>query len=281
MTLADLPAAMRLKSQAGWNQVEADWRRFLEMQPDGCFVAELDGAAGGPVGTTVTCIFADVAWIAMVLVDADLRRQGIGTALLHHALEFVDRRGVASVRLDATPLGKPLYEKLGFATEYTLSRYAGDSAALASRTGCEQDCVKRPTQPGELERLIALDRGVTGTHRRKYLERLFVDNAEGIRIFEGAAGIEGYLMVRPGSDALQVGPCVGTLQACVALLDETAARHAGQSVFLDVPTRNLAAVHFAEIQDLKVQRTLVRMCRGRPVKEDDRRLFASSGPELG
>ena len=66
MNAADVPLGMRLKTQAGWNQTEADWRRFLAMQPVGCFVAELDGR---PVGTAVGCTFGPVAWIAMVLVD--------------------------------------------------------------------------------------------------------------------------------------------------------------------------------------------------------------------
>ena len=39
MTAADIPAAMRLREIAGWNQNEADWHRFLEIEPEGCFVA--------------------------------------------------------------------------------------------------------------------------------------------------------------------------------------------------------------------------------------------------
>ena len=89
MTSADLDLAMRLKSQAGWNQTQADWRRFLAMQPDGCFVAELDGVA---VGTAVGCVFGDVAWIAMVLVDLAARARGVGTALVQHAMSFVEGR---------------------------------------------------------------------------------------------------------------------------------------------------------------------------------------------
>src|SRR5262249_31790482 len=91
MTIADLPLGMRLKTQANWNQVEAGWRRFLALEPDGCFVAELDGV---PVGTTTTCIFGDVAWIAAVLVDESLRGKGIGRALMEHALAFLDARGI-------------------------------------------------------------------------------------------------------------------------------------------------------------------------------------------
>src|SRR5690242_17875638 len=122
MTSADVPLGLRLREQAGWNQTEADWRRFLALEPDGCFVAELDGAAAG---TAAAFVFGPVAWVAMVLVDEALRGRGVGGALMRHALDFLDRRAVRTVRLDATPLGRPLYEKLGFVAEYTLLRYAG------------------------------------------------------------------------------------------------------------------------------------------------------------
>src|SRR5439155_20889733 len=117
MTAPDVSLGMRLKEQAGWNQTEADWRRCLDLEPDGCFVAEFDAVA---VGTTTTCIFGTVAWIAMVLVDSAMRGRGVGKALMNRALEYLDASGVRSVRLDATPLGQPLYEKLGFVEQFQL-----------------------------------------------------------------------------------------------------------------------------------------------------------------
>src|SRR5271156_4343745 len=111
MTVADIPFGMRLKNQAGWNQVEADWRRLLDLQPDGCFVAELDGA---PAGTVTTCRFGPVAWVAMMLVDRSLRSHGIGRALMSRAVGDLDSAGIRTIRLDATPLGQPLYESLDF-----------------------------------------------------------------------------------------------------------------------------------------------------------------------
>ena len=35
LTHDDIPFAMKLKDQAGWNQTEADWRRFLDMEQGG------------------------------------------------------------------------------------------------------------------------------------------------------------------------------------------------------------------------------------------------------
>ena len=48
MTVRDIPLGLRLARQAGWNQTEADWRRFLDLEPEGCFVGELDGALPAP-----------------------------------------------------------------------------------------------------------------------------------------------------------------------------------------------------------------------------------------
>ena len=90
LTAADLP--LGLCGAAGWNQTEADWRRFLDLQPDGCFVAELDGAS---VGTTTTCVFSRVAWVAMALVAEAVRGRGVGAALLGAALADPHRPGAA------------------------------------------------------------------------------------------------------------------------------------------------------------------------------------------
>ena len=118
MGVADLQLGLRLTRQAGWNQTESDWLRFMDLQPEGCFVAEIDGAS---VGTTTTCVFGSVAWVGMVLVEVNARRKGVATALLKHALNFLEKQQVKSIRLDATAAGLPVYEKFGFTPEYQLA----------------------------------------------------------------------------------------------------------------------------------------------------------------
>ena len=39
ITPADIPSGMDLKTLAGWNQTETDWRALLAYNPEGCFVA--------------------------------------------------------------------------------------------------------------------------------------------------------------------------------------------------------------------------------------------------
>ncbi len=48
MTPGDIPYGMKLKSLAGWNQLEADWKMLLDAGGDN-FVASLHGEDAGIV----------------------------------------------------------------------------------------------------------------------------------------------------------------------------------------------------------------------------------------
>lgn len=275
MTPADLDLGMRLKTQAGWNQTPADWQRFLIMQPDGCFVAVHDGV---PAGTAVACIFGNVAWIAMVLVDASVRGRGIGRALMRHALAFADGKGVSTVRLDATPLGQPLYESLGFVPQYSLTRFAGQLPPDTSGEASQHIAIAQPSDAG---RILALDQGVTLTDRSKFLLRLLQEQPEHGLVAERGRDLRGFLLMRPGSNVWQLGPCAAEEEAAKELLREACRRLPAEAVLLDVPAPNEPAMQWALTCGLQPQRQLLRMCRGADVSEDLTRLWASSGPELG
>ncbi len=273
MTAADLPLGMRLKKQARFNQTEDDWRRFLDLEPEGCFVAEMDGE---PVGTVTNCVFGSIGWIAMLLVDQRVRRRGIGTRLTQHALDYLAARGVATARLDATPRGRPVYEKLGFVAEYELLRLEGPAF------GAKTPATLAPLTPDRLKGLLALDQEATGTARRRLIERLCGERPEATWIVPAAEGIAGYLTLRAGDNATQIGPGVALSdEAGRALGDAAMAYCAGSRVFVDVPVDNLAAMCWAESKGLIVQRPFTRMRRGEPVADHPSLIWASSGPEKG
>jgi len=272
MTTADIPLGMRLKEQAGWNQTEADWQRFLHLEPDGCFVVERGGTAAG---TVATCVFDAVAWVAMVLVDAPLRHQGLGTRLVRNALEYLDGRGVRTVRLDATHLGRPIYEAFGFRTQYELTRWEGTASAAASEPRVER------APPEMLDAIVALDRQVSGNDRRRFLSRLWHE-AGGFWVAREGETLLGYMGVRRGSRAMQIGPGAAlSPKAGWALGGAALIACAGKGVHVDVPTQNDAATAWARSAGLVAQRNFTRMVRGEPISDQPDRLWASSGPELG
>ncbi len=264
MTHDDVPLGMRLKDQAGWNQLPADWHRFIDLEPTGCFVATVDDEA---VGTVTTCTFGSIAWIAMMLVAESMRGRGVGRALMQHALNYLDGRGVQSVRLDATPLGQPLYEKLGFTPQFEIIRFAGKPL----------EGVRAHLQHSFDDGLYSLDLHVTATDRAKLLRHLIDDEPDTVRTIPG----EGYLLSRPGAGAAQIGPCIAQPSYGRTLLLDAMARYAGSPVIVDVPADNDDAVQCVRAAGLDPTRTLMRMTRGRMVAERLDQLWASSGPEKG
>lgn len=275
MHAADLPALRNLKNQAGWNQTDADLHRFLALEPAGCFLAEDEGR---PLGSATAFLFDSVAWIAMVLVDKDFRGRGIGKALMKQALEFADQHA-RGVRLDATPLGRPLYETLGFALQFRVLRFAGTlgKSPQAEPTHPYDDLVDLTSE--QLGLLVDYDRSVTRTNRGKLLSRLHAEN--GARAVIHQERCLGYAMTRPGANATQIGPCLAEPGVGVRLLGDAFARHAGASVHVDIPADHAVGCQLAASAGLAVQRELFRMTRGEPILEDVDRLWASSGPEKG
>lgn len=272
MKAEDREFGLRLSRQVQWNQTEADWLRFMHFEPDGCFLAELDGCAAG---TTTTCVFGSVAWIAMVLVDVKLRGQGIGTRLLRYALDYLENRRVLTIRLDATSAGRPVYEKLGFMAEYKLARYEGLAPQFTTSK------LVTDMAPDAYRDIVEFDRKETGTDREKMLVRLFAEFLQGLRVVRRRSRVEGYAAVRPGANAIQIGPCLAVANAGNLLLSDALNRCRGKTIFVDVPTGNTDAVRFVEAAGLKIQRSFTRMYRGRRIDDNIAALWASSGPEKG
>ena len=119
LRIEDLEAALGLSDGAGWNQTADDWRMLFRLAPDGCFAAEADERI---VGSAIGIDYGSYGWIAMMLVEPAYRGRGVGGALLEAAMGAI--RAELPIRLDATPLGRPLYQRHGFEDQATLTRYA-------------------------------------------------------------------------------------------------------------------------------------------------------------
>lgn len=272
MTIDDVQLGLRLTRQAGWNQTESDILRFLKLEPEGCFVAE---HGGGAVGTTATCVFGSLAWIAMVLVDVDVRGKGIGTELLRYSLNYLDKRKVKTVRLDATSAGQPIYEKLGFTPEYQLARFEG--IAPSGKRGA----LITKAAPAIYASIIEFDERMSGTNRGKMLSSLFEEFPDDIHVVRKEDKIEGFIMSRPGANAIQIGPCIATEDAGSVLLHDALAHCTAESVFIDIPVDNAKAVILAESNGLRIQRYFMRMYRGERIRDNIKAIWSSSGPEKG
>jgi GNAT superfamily N-acetyltransferase len=283
MTSADIPAGMRLKEIAGWNQSAADWHRFLESSPHGCFVAEIHRQV---CGTVTTMPFQDrFAWIGMVLVHPDYRGRGLGTRLLERAIEHLDELKLPTLKLDATPQGQPLYEKLGFQPEYEIGRWTRRQApSIHPKPSAivRHDGVERPS-PELLGRICTADREMFGADRTVLLESLHRDAPDFTQAVVDAGLVTGYSFGRRGSFADHLGPWMAIDEGIARQLLRAFLSNSSRDVqIVDCVTAHPAASDLLRSAGFTYTRPLVRMYRGsnaHPGRPE--RLCAIVGPEFG
>lgn len=288
LTSDDIPWAMALKDAAGWNQTEDDWRIFLELEPDGSFALEKHGKV---IATCTAAAYGEspraemlaepppaagprepFGWVGMMLVHPDERRKGHGTRMLRAAVDFLEGRG-AIAALDATPLGRLLYDRHGFQDLFGIERRTG-TAPLGRKpqAGCSP-LSEREMDPDSLR----LDIESFGARRGRLLSKLLARQGAFGLAFRAGGSVDGYILARPGSRYHYLGPWVArTEEAARALWDSALARLGGSPVVVDVLVPNETARSLAAAAGLEVSRTLVRMVRG-----SSERLAGLPGPPGG
>jgi GNAT superfamily N-acetyltransferase len=279
MSEQDIPAGMRLKEIAGWNQTANDWKCFLKASPAGCFVAEVDGTVRG---TAATISYEHrFAWIGMVLVDPEFRGQGIGTRLLQKTIAYLDETKIPAIKLDATPQGRPIYEKLGFTPEYEIARLIlkRPPKVLDTQAGGEAISV----DSNQLQAIVEADEEIFGANRRVLLCSLH-QNAPDLTVAEWRNGnLQGYAFGRHGSFADQLGPWMAMdSQAAGRLLEAFLDRCSSETLVVDCLQSNQMSGEVVRAHGFSYSRPLTRMYRGKnqfPGKSSD--LCAILGPEFG
>jgi GNAT superfamily N-acetyltransferase len=275
MTGKDLPAAMELKSLAGWNQTEADWRRCLALYPAGCVVARIESRA---VGTVVTADYGpQFLWISMMLVHPEFRRKGIGRCLMEQAL--ANARSCLLIGLDATPFGKPLYAQLGFEECYTIQRMVNPQIPALDEALGEVRVARELEWPDFFE----LDREIFGADRSALLSWLVKERPDAVFALHRGGRLAGACLVRKGSNFTQVGPVIAeALADAQSLVTAAVKRLVGQPVVIDVPGQQAAFAQWLGIVGFVSQRPLWRMFHGQSrLVGDLSRQFAIAGPDLG
>jgi len=254
MTPDDLAFANSLREAVRWNQTRQDWHRLLTHDPKGCFVAEWEGV---PAGTaTTTCYGKELAWIGMVLVHPDYRRRGLGRALMEHCLSHLRENGIQCVKLDATPVGKTLYDQLGFHDEWTLTRWE-TSKPVPTKT--EPTGVVRLWRESDLREAAEIDRQVFGAHRPRMLVSLAASSRLALTCETGGR-VAGFGMLREGTRAAYLGPVAALSEETGILLVQCLLTNAAnEPVFWDVPDQNIAAKSLATKLGFAPQRPLIRM----------------------
>ena len=274
MTTEDIAGGLRLCRASGWNQLEEDWRLFIDSPGSGGWLIE---RAGNILGTAACIRYDSLAWIAMMLVDPAERRAGLGARLLSAALAAV--ADVPCAGLDATPAGEPLYRRFGFVEAYSLVRTKAKIDPTCFPYGPGD---ARPMLPSDLAAVCRWDREVFGADRGHLLAALFHRAPECAWIVNDGAGVKGYTFGRPGRLYHQLGPVVaagpGTARDMVA---GCLSRLGGRVFAIDAPVLDGEWLDFLKSAGFVEERHFVRMfLRGHVPPGIPARQYAICGPEF-
>jgi GNAT superfamily N-acetyltransferase len=156
MAETDIPGVCELRRLSGCDATPSKWRALLQLDPQGCFMAVHRERIVGTV--TVITYVQELAWVGMLLVHPDFRRKGLGRRLMEQAMGYAKEVGIKRLRLDASPEGFPLYQKLGFVAEWTMTRWQGAPAIQSVETALIPfsvgDCTLRSSSSLSREPLI-------------------------------------------------------------------------------------------------------------------------------
>jgi GNAT superfamily N-acetyltransferase len=117
---------------------------------------------GRPVATALALGFGASGWLANVAVAPEHRRRGLGRRVAELAVAWLVEGGARTVSLLATEMGRPIYERMGFAPDgLPYDKYRIPPGL--ERRG------QASVRPASLETALALDREATGEHRQVLL----------------------------------------------------------------------------------------------------------------
>jgi GNAT superfamily N-acetyltransferase len=285
LTSADLPGCLALARDRDWLPEERTWRLLFDL----AVVYGVRDPGGELAGVAVLTRFgAEFAVIGMMLVASRYGGRGLGRALMDRALADA---GDVTVFLHATPIGRPLYEKLGFEPVGASHTYLGTFHPVgpAAPGGSwparpEVSAAKRrsrPAGPGDLMAIRRLDARANGTDRAILVRRL-PGFTEQLRVIERPGGITGYAGAYRGVSHACIGPVIAeTVDDAEKLIADVAGGIAGP-VRIDLGDRHPELRKWAVGHGLTPGASAALMVLGgRPLPGDRSRCFAPLMRALG
>jgi ribosomal protein S18 acetylase RimI-like enzyme len=254
--------ALEQTRREGWDNTAALFELSLAHDPQGCFIAELDGE---PAGLITSTRYERSAWLGNLIVAPEARRRGVGERLMKHAIRGLQESGIHTFRLEADPMGLRLYRKLGFVDQFDVPRF-----------------LKNPPHHEEFPRaavavtsshfgeVCSYDRDGFGDDRSRILESILETAPSVFCVRHNDGTFAGYAATIATENGIRFGPCVADdPEATTILIDAVLAGHSDVAVVTAVPSVNLDAIEALSSQGFRRIGASTRMRLGPSDAESD------------
>lgn len=248
MERAELDLVIEWAAAEGWNPGVKDAECFYAADPEGFFIALLDGM---PVGSISAVRYgADFGFIGLFIVRPEYRGRRTGLYLGRAALAHLEGRNIG---LDGVLKKVENYKKFGFQYTYKNIRFE-------ARGGGGEVKLSEPLDQFDFSDVVEYDERMFGVRRDKFLHAWLKQKAAVALGIRGAGRLAGYGVIRPCRIGYKIGPLFADEPVMAEdLLNALAAHAAGSVFYLDVPEPNEAAMQLAERRSMKEVFATARM----------------------
>ncbi|UTW13406.1 GNAT family N-acetyltransferase [Marinobacterium rhizophilum] len=279
MTRSEVSLAIDWAAREGWNPGLQDADSYYAADPNG-FLVGLRGAE--PVACTSVIRYGDsFGFLGFYMVRPEYRGQGYGIRIWNAGLKYLQGR---TVGLDGVVDQQDNYRRSGFTLAYRNIRYAGSGGATPGLTSADTDTatlVELATlPPGVLE---GYDRAFFPDDRRRFIHHWVQQpGCQALGILQDGV-LAGYAVMRPCLSGYKVGPLFadGPELAETLFVALKSRLGAGDTLYLDTPEVNPAAVMLAQRHDMTVAFETARMYTGEAPVLPLQRIYGVTSFEVG
>lgn len=243
------------------------------LQPDGRFIARLDGK---PLGLVGMIDYGRVAYIGSLAVLPEHQSHGIGRRLMDHIIAQINARGPRVMLLEATPAGVHIYPKLGFVVDGTTHVYRRETTTAR----IPSPAAASPMRVDDVADVAALDAPIFGDNRTRVLKaylELLPGRAFVVRSEQGQ--LSGYLFAQER----RLGPWAARHpQDAETLLRAALALPFEQAPVVVMPSSNISGTKLVERNGFALERSMLHMRLGGDSAPGQRSsLYALATPGIG
>jgi len=245
MTYSDINFAFNCTCAEGWSgETKEVFKSFISYDQQGCLIAEL---ASKNIGMCVATKYKNSGFIGELIIIKEMRGQGFGSKLFTHSLQYLRSKGIRNIYLDGDLSAVPIYEKHGFKKITKSLRFVGKIKG-------KSNLLVRKATSADLSQICKIDAELFGEDRGFFLESWQDLFSNYCFVIKSDNTIRGYIMGRPGTNVISVGPIAVLTEDVnpIGLLEALALEAGKQTLRIGVLESNKKAVQlFRSIKTLK------------------------------
>ena len=197
MQSIDVSKGQELSARLQWPHRREDWAQMYRLSEG----AVLEADDGSIVGTCFATRQGSYATIGLVIVDPAYQGRKLGQRLMKWAVDVAEGR---SIVLNATDVGLPLYEKMGFRSFNRIHQYQGQSVAGPSELDSRRT---RLATARDFDQIVHLADSSTAFSRQAIIAE-FCAIAKKVAVVEENGAVVGFGISRPFGRGYAIGPVV-------------------------------------------------------------------------